>query len=1104
MFIVINSNNDSRYGSNYEDNQVIDVRKGEMLCPLCKGIGNTILPYTPPHIAAARLSSTTTFSTSSTPSSSSTSSSSTTSSTSLLFSAPPSTQSFSESLGVKTSNLFSLLSTSEINSVKEKSSKISELTSYVMSLLPDKGPELKSTTPTPMTGDFATDMAAASKAARSIYVNTSDINDATSTSTSTSTAVDAYDKVVAGGLFHRDILSHFFPLWHPESHVLHRTSILFTPELARSTHYTWSAAAYTLLSASRSRNWIDKSTTSSPSQSLSLLKNRRSGLLDLASDEKVMSLIYQLLLFLRTVDPTLYKYDTSLLHSGIIGPLGELLSGNNPPGDPYNNRMQVFLNSTGNASILRGTVEPNHMRNALLSQPLATVGTIAYPAPKRQATIIKHGKALLNPLDTSDATPAITVNDLWPFLRTPLLEHDLHVIAIAFVSTATDLPSALAALPLICFARLAQILVEPAATGLAGTNSMAALALLRADIGRSKSRKKDVEECCGKGKCKEKEKFIPPRVIIADESSNYVASPPSQGISWLLNQTVCNISSSSDVSGSRKREREANETNPLDDNPVPALVPIQIPTPPSSLDDLTAALMHLQNTILIPLGGQSSSQLPLSRSQSNSEKSSVTVRKGYDLLSCVVDSWIPFLEFCGSLRAILLSAMPVTVGIKDTDSCADDQAVSQLHLDVIYLVSLLKLQGLSMPMMSPVTVMSPSSSTSSSSSSSSLEDISDTSAVLPDALRAVTQLHQVLSSPGLPEIFTAWGSQAANNTCTPAVAPASSWVPDIESSAGRAIVAQSKIDANQSIQPVKEISEGLKGDVKETIPDTAPVTVPVPVTAFIPDPVPVSASVLAAAALFNDVECDAYDIRYQNAADQAIIDTIEHFEDCQFNGEGDGDDDDEDDNDDDDDDMLGDDALDAFGEGDYGDDDGEGDDDEDYEDEEEYFDSEEEEYNNNDGEDELEGIGFFEQQVATFLADHPGADEDGESPPDISGMMAAVMAQLGMLPDEALPPGLAAIFESLLVSKQFSLILECFDLHHDLTSLSCPYGSCISDFSCCISLLLHFFLYKLLLISTSFQFLTLCLLCICMCSLELAEKPQELPQEVEYEVYGEC
>ena len=191
-------------------------------------------------------------------------------------------------------------------------------------------------------------------------------------------------------------------------------------------------------------------------------------------------------------------------------------------------------------------------------------------------------------------------------------------------------------------------------------------------------------------------------------------------------------------------------------------------------------------------------------------------------------------------------------------------------------------------------------------------------------------------------------------------------------------------------------------------------------TTLFPDYVPVHA--VTAADLPTDEEIEAYNLKYQNAADQAIIDTIEHFEDCQFNGEGDGDDDDEDDNDEDDDDMLGDDALDAFGEGDYGDDDGEGDDDEDYEDEEEYFDSEEEEYNNNDGEDELEGIGFFEQQVATFLADHPGADEDGESPPDISGMMAAVMAQLGMLPDEALPPGLAAIFESLLVSNIYSLI----------------------------------------------------------------------------------
>jgi hypothetical protein len=906
-----------------------------------------------------------------------------------------------------------------------------------MSLLPPKGPELKSTTP--ITGDFATDMAAASKAARSIYENTSsDINDLTPTVTATSTAtanttvvvsaVEAYDKVVSGGLFHRDILSHFFPLWHPESHVLHRSSILFNPELARSTHYTWSAAAYTLLSASRSRNWVDRSSSSS------MFQNRASGLLDTASDEKVMSLIYQLLLFLRSVDPTLYKYDSSILHSSIIGPLGELLSGLNPSGDSYNNRAQVSLNNSGTGCVLKVTADPDHIRNALLSQPLASVGTIAYPAPKRQATIIKHGKALLNSLSGPD-TPAISVKDLWPFLRTPLLEHDLHVIAIAFVSTASDLPSALAALPLICLARLAQILVEPAATGLAASNSQTALALLRADVGRSKLRKSHVDDCCAKGKCKEK--FVPPRVIIADDSSNYI-STSSQG-SWTVNPKVCSLSSS-DASGSRKREREANDTNLTDDD----LAPVQ--APPSSLDDLTAALTHLQSSVLAPLGGHTLSQTPLSRS-STSEKT--YTRKGFDLLTCVVDSWIPFLEFCGSLRAVLLSAMPVTAGTKDSDSTADDQATSQLHLDISYLVSLLKLQGLPMST-SPVAM--------SSSSSSSAADTADSAAAVPDALRAVTQLHQLLLSPGLPAIFNTWGTQAARNTCTPAVPPASTWVPDLECGGGKSVTAQSKVDLSQGTKSVEDDSEALKGDASDATPVTAlallpapvptpspvPVPVPVPVSLPLPLPPPVLAPVLNPApapvpapvpalssAVCSEEDYDPYDTRYQNAADQAIIDTIEHFEDCQFNGEGDDDDDeddeDEDDDDDDDDDgeedELSDDLLDAFGEGNYGDDDeGDGEDDEDYEDEEEYFDSEEEEFNGNDAEDELEGIGFFEQQVATFLADHPGADEDGESPPDISGMMAAVMAQLGMLPDEALPPGLAAIFESLLVRPESCLI----------------------------------------------------------------------------------
>lgn len=41
--------------THYEGSQAIDARRGEILCPLCKGIANTILPHVPPHIARSRL-----------------------------------------------------------------------------------------------------------------------------------------------------------------------------------------------------------------------------------------------------------------------------------------------------------------------------------------------------------------------------------------------------------------------------------------------------------------------------------------------------------------------------------------------------------------------------------------------------------------------------------------------------------------------------------------------------------------------------------------------------------------------------------------------------------------------------------------------------------------------------------------------------------------------------------------------------------------------------------------------------------------------------------------------------------------------------------------
>ena len=56
---------------------------------------------------------------------------------------------------------------------------------------------------------------------------------------------------------------------------------------------------------------------------------------------------------------------------------------------------------------------------------------------------------------------------VWPLLRTPLLGQDLQVLAMAAVSAATDLRALDALLHLLCVAKLLQVLLEPACTGMA-------------------------------------------------------------------------------------------------------------------------------------------------------------------------------------------------------------------------------------------------------------------------------------------------------------------------------------------------------------------------------------------------------------------------------------------------------------------------------------------------------------------------------------------------------------------------------------------------------------------------------------------------------------
>ena len=115
-----------------------------------------------------------------------------------------------------------------------------------------------------------------------------------------------------------------------------------------------------------------------------------------------------------------------------------------------------------------------------------------------------------------------------------------------------------------------------------------------------------------------------------------------------------------------------------------------------------------------------------------------------------------------------------------------------------------------------------------------------------------------------------------------------------------------------------------------------------------------------------------------------------------YNSEDEDEDDDDDDGSDDSDDLVDNvDDIENIDDQDH--------DDDDYEDDEESADSDDE----GDG-----GMGFFEQQIAGFLANQPNGDDGTGRAPDMGGLMAAVMQHMGMEPNTEMPANVAAIFRS--------------------------------------------------------------------------------------------
>ena len=111
-------------------------------------------------------------------------------------------------------------------------------------------------------------------------------------------------------------------------------------------------------------------------------------------------------------------------------------------------------NSATDHFLTHATADRSSLQRSLLSMPFESVSTNCFP---NSHTVRRLGKLAME--------KGLPEQEIWPFLKTPLLSHDLHIIAVAVFSCTEDLSSFLIINQFLCLAKLAQCLLEPAATG---------------------------------------------------------------------------------------------------------------------------------------------------------------------------------------------------------------------------------------------------------------------------------------------------------------------------------------------------------------------------------------------------------------------------------------------------------------------------------------------------------------------------------------------------------------------------------------------------------------------------------------------------------------
>lgn len=215
------------------------------------------------------------------------------------------------------------------------------------------------------------------------------------------------------------------------------------PELAlmRSVQSLLSAAAYSI----QSMVWARRSISAAVQEEGKVQRNA--------------DWIIQLVRVVRQI-ATLFDSEDDF-YEAIVGPLRRLLSGSSSSIlDEYYRDLDAEKGQEGEDEGFRlqdvHQCSANDLRKVLLTLPFTAVGTSRALSPKRMSLILHRCRE--RELVDSDF-------QLWAWLQQPLLTQDLHVVAMAALSSTSQLGAAVDACGLLSLARLVQILLEPTVTG---------------------------------------------------------------------------------------------------------------------------------------------------------------------------------------------------------------------------------------------------------------------------------------------------------------------------------------------------------------------------------------------------------------------------------------------------------------------------------------------------------------------------------------------------------------------------------------------------------------------------------------------------------------